>query len=761
MNYAEIWLDVPNRRFDHSFHYLIPDGMAAGLGMRVLVPLQQRRVQGLVIGVQPELPEDLPVERVRSILKIVDQQAAIPPELLELARWLSETTICPLAQALHAIWPLLSGKAEDWIQPEIAWDDPDLEALEVIDPPGYRVMQVLRRARRKALPRQTLLQRSACPPETLDGLFKAGWISCETHWSGTPREEQGEQRNPEATLLRLPTPPMEEAADTRMLTPEQEQTVRSIEAWIGKQAYQTILLHGVTGSGKTEVYRRVMQKLWQEGGDAILLVPEISLTAQVTAYLQDTFGEDVAVLHSGISAAQKRQIWLEILQGRKRLVIGARSAVFAPLPHLRLIILDEEHDGAYQQDENPKYHAREVARQRMRQRQGVVVLGSATPSLEAYAAARTGKIGFAQMPKRISTHGLPPVRIVDMRAELTQGNRSMFSLPLQSKLRERLERGEQAILLLNRRGYATFVVCRECGFVVRCPNCEVALTYHTQGQEMLCHYCNHTETPLRVCPQCGSRYIRFFGQGTQRVEEELQGLLPQAGILRMDRDTTRTKGTYEKILTRFRRQEADILIGTQMIAKGLDFPQVTLVGVVAADQILNMPDFRARERAFQLLTQVAGRAGRGEKSGEVIIQTYEPQNRAVVLASKHDYPGFFREEISYRRVRGYPPFTHIIQVTLLHEQEERVIKAAQDLAACIRLEMTREQGEEQLCGELLGPAPAVYIRLKNQYRWQICLKGKDVTRLRWMLQRGVGRFYQGSVASGIRLNIQVDPLNGV
>ncbi|MDR3289213.1 MAG: primosomal protein N' [Peptococcaceae bacterium] len=762
MDYAEIWLDVPNRRLDQSFHYSVPESMAIRPGMRVLVPLQQREVQGVVIGVEASLPPDLREVKLRPVLKIIDGEPVMPPELLELARWLAETTICPIAQALHTVWPLLKGKVQDWLKPEIAADDPDMAALELIDPPAFKALRALQRARRGALPLSTLVQRAGCTPETIETLLENGWISRETRLTRAPKAEKSKEEEEESLpdqRIEIETAAAEGAAAGWELTPEQEQAVREIEAVMKEEKSQTMLLYGITGSGKTEVYRRLIHKILAAGGDAILLVPEISLTSQVAGYFTAIFGEQVAVLHSGISAAAKMQAWLQIIHGRKRLVIGARSAVFAPLPHLRLIILDEEHDGAYQQGENPKYHARDVARKRMEQRRGLVLLGSATPSLEAFAAAKSRKIRLSVMEKRVNAAGLPPVEIVDMRAELMQGNRSMFSLPLQAKLRERLERGEQAILLLNRRGYATFVVCRECGFVVRCPNCEVALTYHTQGQAMRCHYCNHTELPPHVCPQCGSRYIRFFGQGTQRVEEDLETLLPGAGILRMDRDTTRSKGAYARILERFRGQEASVLIGTQMIAKGLDFPNVTLVGVVAADQILNMPDFRARERAFQLLTQVAGRAGRSAKPGEVIIQTYLPQDRAVLLAAAHDYPGFFREEIAYRRERKYPPFTHMIQVTLLHEKEERVIRAASELAICLR---AAENGQEysQQPIDILGPAPAVYVRLKNQYRWQVCVKGKELVRLRSFLQLGVGKFYQGAFVQGVRLNIQVDPLSG-
>lgn len=763
MYYAEVLLDVANRRLDQSFHYSIPEGLPVQVGMRVIVPLQQRKVQALVVSISTAIPESLINTRIRPILGIAEGEPVMPAELLELAGWLAETTICPVAQALHTVWPLLKGKLEEWVIPQADFAHLDIKALEVFDPEAHKVLTVLRRARRGALPLPTLLARAGCCRSVLESMRQNGWLKIELRLSGSPApSERTVNKKTENNSFSSNT---EFAGNTGfaadiVLTPEQSKATAQIKECIFSGVHRTVLLYGVTGSGKTEVYRQVISEVLRAGGDAILLVPEISLTSQVAAYFTRVFGDIVSVLHSALSLKAKMQAWLEILNGSKRLVIGARSAVFAPLPNLRLIIMDEEHDGAYKQDENPKYHARDVARRRMEARKGAVLLGSATPSLEAYAAAKRRQIDFTVMSKRISTAGMPPVKIVDMRSELMQGNRSIFSLALQAKLRERVERGEQSMLLLNRRGYATFVVCRECGFVIRCPNCEIALTYHTQGQVMRCHYCNYSEIPPHGCPQCGSRYIRFFGQGTQRIEEELQAFLPGTPILRMDGDTTRSKNAYGKILNSFRQQERAILIGTQMIAKGLDFPNVTLVGVIAADQILNMPDFRARERAFQLLTQVAGRAGRSSKSGEVIIQTYMPQDRAIVLAAAHDYPRFFNEEIAYRKERRYPPFTHIIAVTLLHEKEERVIRAATELAACLRLGMKKEEfGNNSI--DILGPAPAVFTRLKNKYRWQVAVKGKDLNLLRSFLQAGVQRFSRSSLSNGINLNIQVDPLNSM
>ena len=761
-HYAEVLVDVANRRLDQSYHYFIPENLSVQTGMRVLVFLQNRKVQGLVVNVTNDLPVELENVNLKPVIEIVDKGSLVPLELIELAHWLAQTTICSVAQSLHTVWPLLKGKMDEWVILIASIEDSDVQALKWLDPEAFRAITVLNRARTKAISQKIFLKRADISAETLDKLLKQGWVKKETRFvsppgvgSSLPADHKWDGALPEGNQGRENHFPK---GRTYELTQEQLSVVRDVRTALEEGSSQTILLHGVTGSGKTDVYLELITQVLSRGGDAILLVPEISLTSQLARYFETQFGEQVIILHSGLRPREKMKAWQDILLGQKRIVIGARSAVFAPLPQLRLIILDEEHDNAYKQDENPKYHARDVARKRMEQSKGVVLLGSATPSLEAYAAAQSGKIRLLTMSSRIGTSGLPPVEIVDMRKELQLGNRSMFSQLLQQKLQERLVRGEQSMLFLNRRGYSTFVICRECGYVVSCPNCDITLTYHTQGQAMRCHYCNHHELPPLSCPNCGSRYIRFFGQGTQRVEEDLQGLLPEASILRLDFDTTRSGEAHSKILDSFRRQEASVLVGTQMMAKGLDFPNVTLVGVIAADQTLNMPDFRARERTFQLLTQVAGRAGRSIKPGEVVIQTYSPTESAVTRAAGHDYKGFFWEEIRYRKERKYPPYTHIIRVLLLHDNEDKVIKGAHDLGACLLEGMQDPKfGNTEL--DILGPSPAVLSRLKNQWRWHISVKGVRLDVLRAFLHQGVQRFFKKSVSNGIVLNIEVNPLS--
>jgi len=749
--YAEVMVDVANRRLDRSYHYLVPDNLEIKAGMTVLVTLRNRKVQGLVARITDEVPvldKDITLKEIDAVL---EKQSLIPQDLIELATWLAETTICSVAQALHTVWPFLQGKAEPWIFPLAQMEDEDVKVLELLDPETFHVLAVLNRSRKKMLAEKVLLKRAGIRMELLEEMLKQGWIRKESRFSERQGNVSRGQKPSETNAGHGAGP------ETPLtLSDKQKNAVDRIwGSWLKKDG-GTVLLHGITGSGKTEVYREIVCRVLKEGGDVIILVPEISLTSQISGVFLERFHGLVGVIHSGISSSEKLALWEKIIAGEKRIIIGARSAVFAPLAKLSLIILDEEHDNAYKQDENPKYHARDVARKRMSQRNGLVILGSATPSLEAYAAAQRGNIGHVYLGERYNKRALPKVEIVDMKLELAGGNVSMFSLLLKEKLLDRIDKGEQSILFLNRRGYSTFVFCRECGFVARCPQCDVALTFHSPRQELCCHYCDHRQEVFHRCPECGSRYIRFFGQGTQKVEEEVKALFPEVAVLRLDTDTTAGSEKHGDILERFRREKVPILVGTQMLAKGLDFPNVTLVGVISADPLLNMPDFRSRERAFQLLTQVAGRAGRGSIQGDVIIQTYSPQDRAVLMASKQDYPAFFREEISYRRKLGYPPFSHIIRVLIFHEKEERVIRAAQDLAGNIRISLNSEDEDKF---QILGPAPAVLTKLKNEYRWQVSVKGRNPDDLRRIVHAGVKLFYDGTACSGINISIEVNPLN--
>lgn len=517
------------------------------------------------------------------------------------------------------------------------------------------------------------------------------------------------------------------------LTEEQRRAYDQIIEPLNSYKHGVFLLHGVTGSGKTEVYLQSIQRCLEQKRQAIVLVPEISLTPQMVERFKGRFGDLVAVMHSRLSGGERYDEWRKIREGKASVVVGARSAVFAPFDNLGLIIMDEEHETSYKQEESPKYHARNVAVRRAQQSGSVVILGSATPSLETYHAAKSqANSDFSpwllEMPTRALGNELPAVQVVDMREELRAGNRSMFSRSLHEAILSRLEKKEQMVLLLNRRGYSTFVMCRGCGYVAGCPECDISLTFHQKSNNLRCHYCGYAEPVPEVCPECGSEHIRYFGTGTQRVEEELAKLFPGIRVIRMDVDTTTEKGSHEKLLKQFGDRQADVLLGTQMVAKGLDFPDVTLVGVITADSALNLPDFRAAEKTFQLLTQVAGRAGRHQLPGEVLIQSYTPEHYSIIHASGHDYSSFVREEFNHRRVLHYPPYCRLILVTMSHEQLPLLVRMAENMASTLQGK-ARQRGWfgnlDRLTADaldVLGPVASPIPRIKNRYRFQCMIK---------------------------------------
>ncbi len=546
------------------------------------------------------------------------------------------------------------------------------------------------------------------------------------------------------------------------LTPDQEAVWREIEKGIedGDSAPLVYLLHGVTGSGKTEIYLRALQATLARGRGAIVLVPEIALTPQTIRRFAARFPGRIAVLHSKLSLGERYDTWRRIRAGEVDVVIGSRSAVFAPMPHLGLIVIDEEHEWSYKQEKTPRYHARDVALKLAELMGAVVILGSATPDIVSYYKAQRGEYKLLELPKRIMGHSrprqgggvgvatplpppqrsklrckelgpeyagtyyleLPPVQIVDLRQELRAGNRSIFSRALQQAMTEALAAGEQIILFLNRRGTATFVMCRDCGHVLKCSRCDVPLTYHGARDELVCHHCNRRSAVPSFCPNCWSKRIKFFGVGTQKVEAVTRELFPQARLLRWDRDATGGKDAHDIFLERFINHEADIMIGTQMVAKGLDLPLVTLVGVINADTALYLPDFRAGERTFQILTQVAGRAGRSVLGGRVIIQTYTPEHYCIQAASRHDYEGFYRQELDFRREQGYPPFRRLAQLVYTHHNAARCEEEAGKLYRLLRHKIARLG----LPGvDLIGPAPCFRQRLRGKYRWQIVVRAAD------------------------------------
>lgn len=537
-----------------------------------------------------------------------------------------------------------------------------------------------------------------------------------------------------------------------VLNEEQAISVAAICEKIGKEKAQPVLLEGVTGSGKTEVYLKVIEEALGQGKTAIMLVPEISLTPQVTDHFISRFGDKVAILHSGLSDGEKYDEWRKVERGEAQVVVGARSAIFAPLTNIGAIIIDEEHESSYKQDSNPRYHARDVALLRAQYNQAVLVLGSATPSLESRARASRGVYDFLQLTKRANPLAqIPQVQVVDFRDYIGQNEASNFTPVLLEAIQDRLEKGEQTVLMLNRRGYSSFVMCRECGTVDTCPNCDISLTLHMDTKTMNCHYCGFTKNIPQACPNCASRSIRYYGTGTQKAYDELTTLFPEARILRMDVDTTRKKGSHEEILEAFGQGQADILLGTQMIAKGLDFPNVTLVGVLNADTALNLPDFRSSERTFQLLTQVAGRAGRAEKAGQVFIQSYNPHHYAIDFARKQDYEGFYAYEMGIRRQLGYPPYYYTVGLTLSHKDEETVVKKSYQVMDILRSGLSDKV-------QILGPTPKPIARTHNLYHYQILLKYRFEDDLQATLNR-VLELTQQAENKDLRLSIDNEPQN--
>ncbi|HVZ78178.1 MAG TPA: primosomal protein N', partial [Gemmatimonadaceae bacterium] len=693
----------------------------------------------------------------RDILDAPDDAPALDASLLELGRWMSAYYAAPLGVVLRTMLPAALSGAHAPVPSQkarrvarIARELPSLleRDSEFRRAPrqraAYEVLESL--GGRAAV--EHLVSQLGASPSAIAALAKRGFIAL---------EREVVARDP---FLSRPTGP----ASTHAPTPAQQ---AAIDAMAAGAPGETFLLHGVTGSGKTLVYVELLRRVVDaRGQSAIVLVPEIALTPQTVQRFRAAFGDRIAVLHSGLSDGERYDAWLALKRGEKRIAVGARSAVFAPLPDLGAIIVDEEHEATYKQGETPRYHAREVALMRARAAGAVVVLGSATPSLESWVNATAGKYRLLRLPDRVGGGVLPEVRVVDMRrpepgpgvVRLSAEEfalRGVLSEPLEDELQLRLARGEQSILLLNRRGYASFIQCGTCGHVVACPNCNISLTYHRVPERLVCHYCQHSTPMAAACPECQAPIMRHRGMGTQQVERLLGERFPSARIARMDVDTTTGKWAHAEILDRVGRGEVDILLGTQMIAKGLDFPNVTLVGVVDADVGINMPDFRASERCFQLVSQVAGRAGRGEKRGRVIVQTRVPTHHAVQCAAAHDYEGFVAQELEGRRSPTYPPFVRVSNVIVSGETEQGTAELAQAAAEWVRkLVDTREPGRVSV----IGPAPCPVDRIQKRWRWHIVLKAGHAGALTRVGQYLASRFVIPA-QGGLRVTVDRDPVS--
>lgn len=658
--FAEIALDLPLRT---TFHYSIPEALTENVevGKRVYVPFRNAEKIGYVVG----LAGKADVAKTRDISSVIDAEPIISDQMLELARWISETYLCSLGEAVSAMIPgaLKKGKTQ-------------IRSRE-IETPEYSTQN--------------------------------------------PLQPTGEQRSALDNVLDK----------------------------IEKKVYRAFLLHGITSSGKTEVYLQAIERVLARGKSSIVLVPEIALTPQTVERFTARFGRLVAVVHSALTGSVRYREWKRIKCGEAKIVVGARSAIFSPVRDLGLIIVDEEHETSYKQDRAPRYHARDVALMRAKFSNAPVILGSATPSLESYYLAAKKKIELLELTKRIDDRDLPRVKVVDMRMELaTRKKITMFSRVLTDAIERALQKHGQVMIFLNRRGFSTYVNCKKCGLVMKCKRCASAMVYHFETKKLVCHYCNAAIPPPEICPNCRSSYMKYFGIGTEKVESELSRLFPGARIARMDTDSMSKRGSHERVLGEFKRHNIDILVGTQMIAKGHDFPRVTLVGVVNADVTLNLPDFRASERTFNLLTQVAGRAGRGEEGGEVIVQTYAPEHSAILCASKHDYAKFYREEIKGRKELSFPPFTHIIKLTLRSRNDKKASEGSENLKKFLMTILKEE--------DMLGPAPSPVAKVRGYFRWNILLKGKNRSLLCARLGKALGHYRK---PAGTILTVDVDPVS--
>ena len=723
MEYAQVLVDVTARLSRDSFTYRVPvplrEVVAAGWRVRVPFGARDRATLGVVLG-EGEPPPGL---ELKEILELVGSEPLLPPSLVRLAVWAAERYLASPAQFLRAMLPpqLKEGA------PRGGWLLELTPGAELSDATPQEVaLAAVLAARGGVMGRAQALRAAGVTPAAAGRLVRRG--AARQVWGVAP------------------PPPRSRSEDDRPVepTPEQVAAVERIRLALERGSGR-LLLHGVTGSGKTEVYLRAIAAGLALGRGALCLVPEIALTPQAEARFRARFGERVAVLHSGLSQAERYREWMRIRSGEASVVVGARSAVFAPVRNLGLLILDEEHEGSYRQEESPCYHARAVAEERSDREAAVLVLGSATPSLESYHRAMEGELELAVLPTRVPGTAPPRVEVVDMRRELARGNRSVFSEALAEGIGRCLERGEQAILFVNRRGFAGFVLCRECGHVPQCAHCAVTLTVHQAAGVLACHHCYHREPLPLACPVCGSRYLRPFGLGTERLAEEVLRRFPAARVLRMDADTTRGREGHAAVLDRFSRGEAQILVGTQMVAHGLDLPRVTLVGAVAADLSLNFPDFRAAERTFQLLAQVAGRAGRGARLGEVVIQTYQPEHYGVRSAARQDYAAFYRAELERRREAGYPPFSRLVLCEVSGSRAGAVGEAARELAGRLRAAGAPE---------VRGPAPALVARIRDRYRWQVLLRGP---RREELVRAASGALAGWRLRGDLRVVVRVDP----
>lgn len=744
MLFADIIVDISHEKVDRPFQYRIPETLEAIIkpGVRVQVPFGNgnKLILGYVIGLSQTT--DYPIEKIKYVHAVVDEEQSIEGQLIETAAWMKHYYGGTMIQALKTVIPVKQ-KVKQLQKREIylaaardVASDAYAQCLRKHQTAKARLLQAL--LKEAVIPYELIIQKLHVSSATIKSLERDGLIRIEA-----------------VTALRNPVHMKTQNEETVTLSDEQQLIVNQIEQDMISENPGKYLIHGITGSGKTQVYLELAANTIAQGKQVIVLIPEIALTYQTVLRFYKRFGDRVSVMNSSLSQGEKFDQFERAKNGALDIMIGPRSALFVPFEKLGMIIIDEEHEGSYKSENMPRYHARETAEHIAAMHQAALVLGSATPSLNAYYRAKCGDYRLFEMTKRLTGGTLPAVHVVDLCEELKNGNRSIFSEKLRHLIKERLANKEQIILFINRRGYAGFVSCRSCGYVVKCPHCDVSLTEH-KNATMVCHYCGYTIPKLKNCPSCGSKYVMGFKAGTQQIEEEVEKFFPEAKVLRMDGDTTKRKGDYEKILQSFANEEADILIGTQMIVKGHDFPKVTLVGVLAADLSLNSNDYRAGERTFQLLTQAAGRAGRGVRPGEVVIQTYQPDHYSIRHAATQDYQSFYEEEIYYRDWLLYPPVAHMLAVMIAGKEEAQIMEHADILVQSVKEQRKAEIEEKSLV--VIGPAKAGVAKVNDIYRVVFMIKHREYEKL-IQARDGVEQLFQKLQEKDEIIQYDFDPMN--